>query len=71
VLDLVVMGRTTYLGPFGAPRPADRDIAMAALDTLGIASLAERDSTRISGARRQLILIARALAQQSRIIING
>jgi iron complex transport system ATP-binding protein len=69
VLDLVVMGRTAYLGSFGVPRPADSDIAMAALDMLGIASLAEQDSTRISGGQRQLVLIARALAQQSRIII--
>jgi iron complex transport system ATP-binding protein len=69
VLDLVLMGRTAYLGSFGAPRPADIDVAMAALDTLGIASLAERDSTRISGGQRQLVLIARALAQQSRIIV--
>ena len=42
---------------------------MAALDKLGIASLAERDSTRISGGQRQLALIARALAQQTRIVV--
>jgi iron complex transport system ATP-binding protein len=69
VLDLVVMGRTAYLGPFSAPRPADSDVAMAALETLGIASLAERDSTRISGGQRQLVLIARALAQRASIIM--
>jgi iron complex transport system ATP-binding protein len=69
VLDLVVMGRTAYLGSFGGPRPADTDAAMAALDSLGIASLADRDSTRISGGQRQLVLIARALAQQARIIM--
>jgi iron complex transport system ATP-binding protein len=69
VLDLVVMGRTAHLGAFGGPRPADYAAAMAALDKLGIASLAERDSTRISGGQRQLALIARALAQQARIIM--
>jgi iron complex transport system ATP-binding protein len=69
VLDLVVMGRTAYVGPFGAPRPADIDAAMAALEVLGIASLAERDSTRLSGGQRQLVLIARALAQKARIIM--
>ena len=42
---------------------------MAALDKLGIASLAGRDSRRISGGQRQLALIARALAQQTRIVV--
>lgn len=69
VLDLVVMGRTAHLGAFAAPRPADYAIAMAALERLGIAALAERDSTRISGGQRQLVLIARALAQQARVIV--
>jgi len=69
VLDLVVMGRTAHLGPFGAPRPADYAAAMAALDKLGIAQLSERDSTRISGGQRQLALIARALAQQAPVIV--
>lgn len=69
VLDLVVMGRTAYLGTFGAPKEADYDAATAALDRLGIGALAERDSTRISGGQRQLALIARALAQQSRIVV--
>ena len=69
VLDLVVMGRTAHLGAFGGPRPADYAAAMAALDRLGVAALAERDSTRISGGQRQLALIARALAQQAGIIM--
>jgi iron complex transport system ATP-binding protein len=69
VLDLVVMGRTAYIGPFGKPRPADYEAAMAALETLGVGSLADRDSTRISGGQRQLALIARALAQQAPIVM--
>ena len=69
VLDLVVMGRTAHLGAFGGPRGVDYAAAMAALEQLGIASLAERDSTRISGGQRQLALIARALAQQTRVIL--
>jgi iron complex transport system ATP-binding protein len=69
VIDLVVMGRTAHLGTFGGPRRADHEAAMAALDQLGITALAERDSTRISGGQRQLALIARALAQQTRIIV--
>ncbi|GGF70290.1 iron(III) ABC transporter ATP-binding protein [Azorhizobium oxalatiphilum] len=69
VLDLVLMGRTAHLGAFAAPRAADAEIAMAALATLGIAGLAQRDALRISGGQRQLALIARALAQEARIIV--
>jgi iron complex transport system ATP-binding protein len=69
VIDLVVMGRTAHLGAFSSPRRMDYEAAMAALDQLGIAALAERDSTRISGGQRQLVLIARALAQRTRIIM--
>ena len=68
-LDLVVMGRTAYLDAFGSPKPNDYEAAMAALDLLGIASLAHRDVTRISGGQRQLVFIARALAQQSKIVV--
>jgi iron complex transport system ATP-binding protein len=69
VIDLVVMGRTAHLGRFGGPQRADYEAAMTALDRLGIAALAERDSTRISGGQRQLALIARALAQRTRIVV--
>ncbi|MBN8961260.1 MAG: ABC transporter ATP-binding protein [Rhizobiales bacterium] len=69
VLDLVVMGRTAHLGAFAAPKAHDYAIARTALERLGIAALADRDSTRISGGQRQLALIARALAQQARIIV--
>jgi iron complex transport system ATP-binding protein len=69
VLDLVVMGRTAYVGAFGTPTRADLDIAMQALEALGISDLAQRDATRVSGGQRQLALVARALAQQARIIV--
>ncbi len=69
VLDLVVMGRTAHLGAFGAPGRADLAIARDALAALGIAGLADRDATRISGGQRQLALIARALAQRTSVIV--
>lgn len=69
VLDLVVMGRTAYLGAFATPSRADRAIAMQALEALGIAGLAARDANRISGGQRQLALIARALAQRAGIVV--
>jgi iron complex transport system ATP-binding protein len=69
VLDLVVMGRTAHLGAFGVPGKADLAIAMQALEVLGIASLASREASRISGGQRQLALIARAIAQQAGVVV--
>ena len=44
VLDLVLMGRTAHLGPFGRASQHDYASAMAALAALGIAALADRDA---------------------------
>ncbi len=44
-------------------------VAMAALDRLGIAQLAPRPYTMISGGERQLVLLARALAQEPQFIV--
>lgn len=69
VLDVVTMGRVAHLGFRVAPRAEDRAIARDALDALGIASLSEAVYTDISGGQRQLTLIARALAQQPRVLV--
>lgn len=69
VRQVVAMGRTAHLGAFAAPARADLEIAEAAMATLGIAPLAEAVYTQISGGERQLVLIARALAQQPRLLI--
>ena len=69
VREIVVMGRIAHRGPFSAPARADRDAADGALAALGIAELAEREWLRISGGERQLVLVARALAQEPRILV--
>jgi iron complex transport system ATP-binding protein len=69
VLDIVTMGRTAHLGPFARPGAHDHAAALDALETLGIADLADADYTRISGGQRQLALIARALAQAAPLIV--
>lgn len=68
-LDLVLMGRTAHRGLFAGPTAEDRSIAAAALGDLGIAHLADRDVTRISGGQRQLVMVARAIAQAAPLII--
>lgn len=67
--EMVLMGRTAHRSAFAAPGPADRAAADAALEALGIAGLAGRDWLKVSGGERQLALIARALAQEPRILI--
>jgi len=69
VLEVVLMGRTAHLGMFAAPTPADRARALDALGRMGIPALAHAVYTRISGGERQLVLIARALAQEARIVV--
>ncbi len=69
VRDMVVMGRTAHLGLFSSPGEADRERADGALAGLGIAHLAEREYSRVSGGQRQLALIARALVQDAPAII--
>src|SRR5262249_27650121 len=69
VAELVLMGRTAHRGPFAAPSPSHREIAGKAIATLGIEHLAQREWLRVSGGERQLALVARALAQQPRILV--
>lgn len=68
-LDIVLMGAAAGLGPFDRPGPSETGRALAAMTSLGIADLAPADVTRLSGGQRQLVLIARALAQEARAIV--
>lgn len=62
------MGRTARLGPFAQPGRADRD-AHWRDGQLGIGDLAASDYSRLPGGQRQLVLIARALAQDTPLIV--
>jgi ABC-type cobalamin/Fe3+-siderophores transport system ATPase subunit len=66
---MVLMGRTAHLGLFSAPSAQDRAAAARALELLGITALAGRAFTEISGGERQLVLVARALAQEPRVLV--
>lgn len=69
VRDVVLMARTAHLGVFGSPSRRDAVIAEDALETLVVSDLANARYTEISGGERQLVLIARALAQQSDFLV--
>lgn len=69
VREVVLMGRAAHLGAFSGPAVADRQLAEKAIARVGIAHLAHAEFTRISGGERQLVLLARALAQAAPIIV--
>jgi iron complex transport system ATP-binding protein len=68
-MDSVLMGRAPYIPLHGSPDKKDREIARTALDKVGLGHLKDRPYTKISGGERQLVLVARALAQKSPIIL--
>lgn len=67
--DLVLMGRIAHRGVFAAPTREDREIARDALSELGIEELASREVTTLSGGQRQLVIVARAMAQAAPLIV--
>lgn len=64
VRDVVAVGRFSHVGMVSCPGAADYEIVEEMLDELGIGELADRVYTELSGGERQMVLIARALAQQ-------
>jgi iron complex transport system ATP-binding protein len=69
VMDIVLMGRASYIGAFSAPSRQDKTIAEDILQMLGIYSLKDRPYTQLSGGEGQLVMIARALVQQTDLIV--
>jgi len=69
VLDVVLTGRTAHIPLTSTPSHHDEEVARSALERMDIAKLADRPYTELSGGERQLVLIARALAQEPRVLI--
>lgn len=69
VIDYVLLGRTAHLGFFEAEGAADLDVAVKALADLDAGPLADRTVDTLSGGERQRIVIARALAQESPVLL--
>mgnify|MGYP001059110594 CR=1 FL=1 len=69
VIDVVLMGRTAHINNYAVPSDLDLQVAKEAMENLNILYLADKNYTEISGGERQLVLIARALAQEPQILI--
>jgi len=69
VKEVVLMGRTPHLGGGFGIGAVHRTAVLEALRLLGIVDLAERPYNQLSGGQRQLTLIARAIAQQTPLLL--
>jgi cobalamin transport system ATP-binding protein len=67
--EVVVMGRTPYLGFLDQEGPADYAKADAALAALGVEDAAYRRVEELSGGERQNVVLARALAQETQLLL--
>lgn len=69
VLDMVLMGTSAQGSFFASPNRKQREFAINAMEMMGISHLMDRGYLHLSGGERQLVLIARAVAQQAKILI--
>jgi len=69
ILDLVTMGRALYIRAYAQPSAADKAAAYEALESVGIAHLANQSCNSVSGGELQLALIARTLVSNPKILI--
>lgn len=67
--EMVLLGRSAYLGLFSRPGKKDYRIAQEAMESIGIAHLRKKSCNQMSGGELQMVLIARALASKPKILI--
>lgn len=68
-LEVVLMGRAPHQPLLGLDRPIDLACARAAMRRLDIEDLSDRSIQQLSGGERQLVMFARALAQEPEILL--
>ena len=68
-LEMVMLGRSSHLGLFSQPGHREIEMADAMMEKVGITRLADKDCNRMSGGELQMVLIARALINEPKLII--
>ena len=71
VLDVVTMGLYGKLGWFRRPGKRERELALHALDQVGLADFADRQISQLSGGQQQRTFLARALVQDAQNLFHG
>ncbi len=69
VEEMVLLGRSPWLGDFSVPGKKDREIAEEAMELAGVSKLKGKSTAALSGGELQLVLIARALAAQPECLV--
>jgi iron complex transport system ATP-binding protein len=69
VREVVLMGRTAYVGWLGKTSLQDELIANQAMQRTNLLGLADRRMDELSGGEQQRVLVARAIAQQPRVLL--
>ena len=69
VEDVVAMGRYPHTGLLGGLSRRDREVVKGAMERVGVLNLSHRPFNELSDGERQKVLLARALAQEPRVMI--
>jgi iron complex transport system ATP-binding protein len=69
VLEIVLMGRTPYVSPWGGGRPDDWTAVRRAMQATNVHHLADRPIEALSGGERQRVILAQALAQEAPVLV--
>jgi manganese/iron transport system ATP-binding protein len=69
VEDVVLMGRYGHMGFFRTAKAADREVVEASLQRVGMADFRKRQIGELSGGQKKRVFLARALAQEGKIIL--